>query len=843
MSLAQTIAADLCTGCGLCESIAGQELVQLRLNGEGQLRPVLKGTLQPTQEAAIAQACPGVGLDASPLRGPHYDPIWGPVRQVWTGFANDDELRFRASSGGVVSALVQHLLATGQVAFAVQARADSVDPFLSVASWSHSRADVLEAAGSRYCPSSPLAQLEAAIARDEPFVFVGKPCDVAAIKAYAEHEPRLKRRLAYTIAFMCAGVPSRVGSERVVEQLGLSPASVASFRYRGNGWPGYATATTHDGDSRSMDYNTSWGTVLNRHLAYRCKLCIDGTGEFADVTCADAWYGDDSGYPDFEERPGRSIVLGRSTRGVSLIAEATAHGAISVEPSDLQEVARMQPYQAKRRRTIGGRIAGMLVTGQSAPRYRAFPMVRAMQTDRLRDNVTAFTGAVRRGVKLRLLSAAKLLQQRQPGRSDSAHARVGLLWHSFSSDNLGVGALSLANIALIERAAAVSGKRVQYVIFGTRGQRDYTPAGLDVERVPLPALREVLNAESPFVAAVRSCDVVIDIGEGDSFTDIYGQRRFWEQAKAKALVLLLGVPLVLAPQTVGPFHRAGNRVLAKLLLRAATAVFTRDQLSIEQLGLPSATCATDVALRLPYKRPTITKSGAVQVGLNVSGLLYSGGYTQDNQFGLKVDYRVLVQRLVEHWLAQPGVELWLVPHVLSSQQVEDDRLAHADLKQRFPQLKVAPDFADPSEAKSFIAELDFFSGARMHACIAALSSGVPVVPLAYSRKFKGLLDGLEYPWLADGQAMSTDEAFSCIVRAFEQRGTLGESLDTVQHNIDRLLGRYESFLGRLFAIDAQAAPRPPERRSGIVQAGRSTNGQVASNANAEAAPKSRSAAG
>src|SRR3712207_7050821 len=38
----------------------------------------------------------------------------------------------------------------------------------------------------------------------------------------------------------------------------------------------------------------------------RCKICPDGTGEFADIVCADAWYGKD-GYPDFAEREGRSL--------------------------------------------------------------------------------------------------------------------------------------------------------------------------------------------------------------------------------------------------------------------------------------------------------------------------------------------------------------------------------------------------------------------------------------------------------------------------------------------------------------------------------------------------------
>ena len=68
------------------------------------------------------------------------------------------------------------------------------------------------------------------------------------------------------------------------------------------------------------------------------------------------------------------------------------------------------------------------------------------------------------------------------------------------------------------------------------------------------------------------------------------------------------------------------------------------------------------------------------------------------------------------------------------------------LRARYPRAIVAPAFRTPVEAKSYIAGMDFFAGARMHACIAAVSSGVPVYPLAYSRKFNGLfVETLGYP--------------------------------------------------------------------------------------------------
>ena len=62
------------------------------------------------------------------------------------------------------------------------------------------------------------------------------------------------------------------------------------------------------------------------------------------------------------------------------------------------------------------------------------------------------------------------------------------------------------------------------------------------------------------------------------------------------------------------------------------------------------------------------------------------------------------------------------------------------------------------EAKSYISKMDLFIGARMHATIAALSAGIPVIPFSYSRKFEGLFNSLDYPYVVEGTKWSTEDA-------------------------------------------------------------------------------------
>jgi polysaccharide pyruvyl transferase WcaK-like protein len=150
----------------------------------------------------------------------------------------------------------------------------------------------------------------------------------------------------------------------------------------------------------------------------------------------------------------------------------------------------------------------------------------------------------------------------------------------------------------------------------------------------------------------------------------------------------------------------------------------------------------------------------------------------------------------------------MIPHVISDNLSNDnDRVVINALVKEFSAAHRAPDFRSPSEAKSFIAGMDFMTGARMHACIAAFSSGVPVVPLAYSRKFNGLFSKLEYPWLVDGKTMNTDEAFRIICTGFERRQELADLLVKGNLSASDELARYEIFLTEtLGAISAASFP-------------------------------------
>lgn len=356
--------------------------------------------------------------------------------------------------------------------------------------------------------------------------------------------------------------------------------------------------------------------------------------------------------------------------------------------------------------------------------------------------------------------------------------RICLIMHSTRSDNLGVGALTFSEILMLREIAVKIGREIEITVPDWKDARRPYVAGADLLVIDLDG--RYLKSPSGFFATARRSDLVIDIGGGDSFADIYGSGRLVRMFVMKFLTHLARTPLVVAPQTIGPFTKGWSKRLALLSLRLSSLVATRDATStaaLRELGYRGpAIEASDVALRLPYDSPAPRVAGPNRVGINVSGLLMAGGYTGKNELGIALDYPALIRRLILQFQAQ-GAEVHLVPHVIVREGPmvkEDDWRASAALAREFHDVVLSPAFESPSQAKSYIAGMDFFIGARMHACIAALSSGVPVVPMAYSRKFAGLFGSLGYDATVDCTAEVGEVIEAKIMAAFAARGVLRE---------------------------------------------------------------------
>lgn len=397
-SLASVARGDLCAGCGACAGLF-PDRISMDVGTPGFLRPRQIGTLTPEEDADIARICPGLGQRVTAEDRPDH-VLWGPHVKMLTGWSTAPDLRFAGASGGALSALAVHLLDSGVVDAVVQIAADLQNPVANRTVVTTTAADVIRTAGSRYAPSAPLANLQDHLAEHQAtgrrFALLGKPCDAAALRALVQEDAQMAATFPVILSFFCAGVPSHAGGLAVLAALGLTEKEVAAFRYRGNGWPGRATAILQDGTERSMSYHDSWGGILSKHVQHRCKICADGTGVAADIVCADAWETDAQGYPSFADRPGVSLIVARTALGQRLVAGATAAGRIQTAPFDVAQLAAIQPGQRERRRALFARLLALRLAGRPVPRYDGLQIFAAARQNPALRNLKNFLGTLRR---------------------------------------------------------------------------------------------------------------------------------------------------------------------------------------------------------------------------------------------------------------------------------------------------------------------------------------------------------------------------------------------------------------------------------------------------------------
>jgi coenzyme F420 hydrogenase subunit beta len=304
-----------------------------------------------------------------------YD-VWGPVLGVWEGYAADPEVRFEGSSGGAATALALYAMEKREMAGILHVRSRQDVPYLNQTVLSTTRSELLAGAGSRYAPTSPCDSLEQIENAPGPCVFVGKPCDVAALRKAMILRPRLAEKVGLTIAFFCAGTPSTEGTLEMVRQMGVAdPTTVVSVRYRGCGWPGLTAVEFRDKtgtiQQKQLTYEQSWGEILQKYRQWRCYICPDHIGEFADITVADAWH-----RPVLDNQPGLSVMIARTVRGKEIFEQAICDGFVEAEAASPEILPLCRPGQAAYQGGLWARVQTLKAMRVPTPEYPGFGLSR-----------------------------------------------------------------------------------------------------------------------------------------------------------------------------------------------------------------------------------------------------------------------------------------------------------------------------------------------------------------------------------------------------------------------------------------------------------------------------------
>ena len=397
--------------------------------------------------------------------------------------------------------------------------------------------------------------------------------------------------------------------------------------------------------------------------------------------------------------------------------------------------------------------------------------------------------------------------------------KISLIGAAPGTANLGVSALCNSTIAgLARRLGRVDmtvfdfGRGIRRSHYKTDGLRvDYNLCGQSNTRRYY--LRDSLwnmrvsawlgGLGNPGVEIMANSAAIIDVSGGDSFTDLYGKRRFDLITLPKLITLQLKRPLILLPQTYGPFNDPGCKKIAQKILKKATAAWARDDRSFDMLCDMLGSSfdparhykGVDVAFSLPVSKPTqplpdnivellVPDRKVETIGFNVSGLIYSDPTAAKERYGFKADYRKLVVALLRRILSESDVNILLIPHVNAELgSYESDPGANLSVMEELAdvgggRVEILPPDYNESEVKWVISQLDWFCGTRMHSTIAGLSTGVPTTAIAYSLKTQGVFETCgQGDHVVDPRHLGTEDVIEATFESFEARAKTRQHLN------------------------------------------------------------------
>lgn len=240
---------------------------------------------------------------------------------------------------------------------------------------------------------------------------------------------------------------------------------------------------------------------------------------------------------------------------------------------------------------------------------------------------------------------------------------------------------------------------------------------------------------------LKEVNFVAAINGGDGFSDIYGTSAFEGRLFATNLAMKEHIPLILLPQTIGPFKDEKNLNNAIEILKYAKKIYIRDSKFESELMRMRIPCelTNDLSYYMnPEKFNIDIQPNAV--GLNVSGLCYS------NKFRDLTDcfdnYSQLIIGIIKYFQNEK-VPLYLISHSYNYKNPEkanDDMQASRDVYDKLSDQTnvylIDRNLTSP-QTKYLISKFNYFIGTRMHANFAAIFTQTPVFGLGYSYKYEG----------------------------------------------------------------------------------------------------------
>lgn len=332
------VKSGLCIGCGICAYSDDVNTTRYSDN-DGQSVPTL--TKSNRNDALAISLCPGKGYniikDSKNLYGSsQYDRELGYICSQYAAHSNDETILHNASSGGLMSQIAIFLLESRSVDRVLVTTFTYNSSPRAVGVLARSRSEVLSSQGSKYCPVDLSTVVREIKHNNYRVAVLGTPCQIAGIRNIQKQDEAFREKIVTTISTFCGGVKNYHNIDLLASRNNITPSKITFFRFRGKGQPGSMLIEDESGNQVEVPYPKYVGhTGVSKHL--RCHLCVDATGELADIACGDAWL------PRFQSSQNAwSIIITRNKKANDLVETMIKNRLITTAAVSVDEIKSSQ---------------------------------------------------------------------------------------------------------------------------------------------------------------------------------------------------------------------------------------------------------------------------------------------------------------------------------------------------------------------------------------------------------------------------------------------------------------------------------------------------------------------
>ena len=285
----EILSRGLCCFCGTCAGICPAGKIYAK-GGK-----ILFNQEKCTNCGLCVQACPGASFNFPffngalfPGKGYSGSIYTGRYKEILKGYATDQDVRAKASSGGVVTAVALYLLRAGEIDGVVAVVPSPGRPGAFEPRVLKTEDEVRQSAQSKYTCVPVNTVIRELLGHDGAYLFIGLPCQVQGLRKAMEISPKLASRVYMCIAIFCGFNMEQGATDYLVKKSKFRPGEIESIQYRGkkDGETGFLAMA----EGKEFFISKHGYTLLNAFFSPpRCWKCFDLTGEFSDLSCGDAW--------------------------------------------------------------------------------------------------------------------------------------------------------------------------------------------------------------------------------------------------------------------------------------------------------------------------------------------------------------------------------------------------------------------------------------------------------------------------------------------------------------------------------------------------------------------------